>query len=456
MNTKQMPRRTFLRGAGGVFLGLPLLEAMAPRSAAAAGVTSANAPTRMGAVYLPNGVPNLAWRPDCGSGPLKKLNKWLTPFESLKSKLQFVSGLESPTNGSHADAGATWLVRPCPDNRVARTRGVGETSMDQLVARVVGEHTPLASLELISRPEGSFSKSLLRSSISWRNGSTPLPRENNPRAVYDRLTGAGTGGKDDSGAAKSRRRSTLDAVLEDARSMQRTVSNADRDKLDEYFAAVRSVEKRMGKLAAETQAAARSKAATFSRPDEKIPEDHGAYLRMMFDMMVLAYWTDSTRVATFMLDQAQSNRYFNFVPGVSGMWHALSHWRDFSGKTEDDDGKTFWSSREEKFNQYLMVIKWHHEQVAYFLRRLDEIKEGDGTLLDNSMILYGSPFADGNEHISTNLPMFIAGKAGGKINPGRHLVHEGQPAEGAYLSMMDVMGVPVHEIGGVDKAVPIT
>ena len=176
----------------------------------------------------------------------------------------------------------------------------------------------------------------------------------------------------------------------------------------------------------------------------------------MFDMMVLAYWTDSTRVATFMLDQAQSNRYFNFVPGVRGMWHALSHWRDFSGKTEDDDGKTFWSSREEKFSQYLKVIKWHHEQVAYFLRRLDEIKEADGTLLDNSMILYGSPFADGNEHVSTNLPMFIAGKAGGKITPGRHLIHDGQPAEGAYLSMMDVMGVPVHEIGGVDKAVPIT
>ena len=249
MNTKQMPRRTFLRGAGGVILGLPLLEAMAPRSAAAAGVTSAKAPTRMGAVYLPNGVPNLAWRPESGPGPLTKLNEWLTPFESLKGKLQFVSGLESPTNGSHADAGATWLVRPCPDNRVARTRGVGETSMDQLVARVVGEHTPLASLELISRPEGSFSKSLLRSSISWRNGSTPLPRENNPRAVYDRLTGAGTGGNDESGDAKSRRRSTLDAVLEDARSLHRTVSAADRDKLDEYLAAVRSVEKRMGKLA---------------------------------------------------------------------------------------------------------------------------------------------------------------------------------------------------------------
>lgn len=452
MSIYPLPRRTFLRGAGGLFLGLPLLEAMTSRSAVAAGDGSGKAPIRMGAIYLPNGVPNLAWRPPSGAGPLSKLNEWLAPFESLKGKLQFISGLESPTNGSHADAGATWLVRPCPDNRVARMRGVGETSMDQLVARVVGEQTPLSSLELIARPEGSFSKSLLRSSISWRNGSTPLPRENNPLAIYNRLTGAGTGRV----LAKNLRRSTLDAVLEDARSMKRKVSAADRDKLDEYLAAVRSVEKRMGKLAAETQAAARSKASSFPRPDAKIPEDHGAYLRLMFDMMVLAFWTDSTRVATFMLDQAQSNRYFNFVPGVRGMWHALSHWRDFSGKTEDDDGKTFWSSREEKFNQYLRVVRWHHEQVAYFLNRLNEIKEGDGTLLDNSMILYGSPFADGNEHVSTNLPMLIAGQAGGKIRSGRHLIHEGKPAEGAYLSMMDVMGVPVHEIGGVDNAVPIT
>ena len=453
MKTEQMPRRTFLRGAAGAALGLPLLEVMAPRSAIAAGTTTVKSPIRMGAIYLPNGVPNLAWRPVSAAGPLNQLNDWLSPFQTLKDKLLFISGLQSATNGSHADAGATWLVRPCPDNRIARTRGVGETSMDQLVARVVGEQTPLASLELISRPEGSYSKSLLRSSISWRNATTPLPRENNPRAVYDRLTGAGA---EKSTGANTNRRSTLDAVLDDARRMKRQVSIADRHKLDEYLEAVRSVEKRMGQLAAETQAAARSKAGTFPRPQQEIPEDHAAYLRLMFDMMVLAYWTDSTRVATFMLDQAQSNRYFNFVPGVQGMWHALSHWRDFSGKTEDDDGKTFWSSREEKFNQYLTVIKWHHTQVAYFLDRLNGIQEGDGTLLDRCMILYGSPFADGNEHVSTNLPLLVAGKAGGKIRSGRHVLYPNAPAEGLYLSMMDIMDVPVHEIGGVDTAVPMS
>ncbi len=452
MSNWHLSRRTFLRGAAGAALGLPLLEVMTPPSARAAAKTKP--PVRMGCVYLPNGVPNLAWRPPVAGGErLTRLNPWLEPFEPLKEQIQLLSGLQSPSNGSHADAGATWLIRPCPDNRASISRSVGETSMDQLVARVVGEQTPFASLELIARPEGSFSRSLLRSNISWRSATSPVPRESSPRALYDRLTGGVV--KSGQGNA-SWRRSTLDAVLDDARGLRRRVSQADQHKLDEYLEAVRSVEKRMGALAVETQAAARANASTFPKPPEENPTDHGAYLRLMFDMMVLAYWTDSTRVATFMLDQAQSNRYFNFIPNVEGMWHALSHWRDFSGKTEDDDGKTFWASREEKFNQYLSVIKFHHEQVAYFFQRLSEIREGEGSLLDNSMILYGSPFADGNEHVSTNLPMLIAGRAGGRIRSGRHLDYPEGPAEGVYLAMMDVMGVPVHRIGGVDTLVPIT
>jgi hypothetical protein len=407
-------------------------------------------------------VPNDAWRPESSNGQLNKLNEWMAPFEPLKNNLQIIAGLQSETKASHAGACATWLIRPCPDGgRISRSRSVGEPSMDQLVARVVGEHTPFPSLELSARPEGSFSKSLLRGNISWRNSTTPVPRETNPQAVYDRL--AGTGGAPDGtdqdaseAGAESRRRSTLDTVLDDARSLRNRVGTADQHKLDEYLEAVRSVEKRMGKMAMETQAAARAKAATFPRPPEGIPEDHGAYVRLMFDMMVLAYWTDSTRVATFMLDHEQTNRYFNFIPGVKGMWHSLSHWRDFSGMTEDDDGETTWSSREVKYKQYLTVIKFHHEQVAYFLNKLNEIEEGGSTLLDNSMILYGSPFADGNEHISTNLPMLIAGKAGGAIKPGRLLDYPNAPAEGVYLSMMDVMGVPVHEIGGIDRVLAIT
>ena len=452
MKNWHMPRRTFLRGAAGAALGLPLLDVMAPRSARAA--AKAVPPLRMGCVYLPNGVPNDAWKPESRGGRLVKMNEWMMPFESLKDDLQFISGLQSETKGSHPGASATWLVRPCPEgDRISRARSVGEPSMDQIVARAVGDQTPFASLELIARPDGSHSKSLLRNNISWRNGTTPVPRETDPRAIYDRLTGFGE--KVDN-PGESRRQSILDTVLDDARGLRNRISQADRHKVEEYLDAVRSVEKRMSRMADESRAAAREKASSFPRPPGDVPTDHGAYLRLMFDMMVLAYWTDSTRVATFMLDHEQTNRYFDFIPNVKGMWHAISHWRDISGKTEDDDGKTSWSSKEGKYNQYLTIIKYHHEQVAYFFNRLKEIEEGDGTLLDHSMILYGSPFADGNTHLSRNLPMMIAGKAGGKLRPGRILEHPDAPAEGVYLSMMDLMGVPVHQIGGIDEAVSIT
>ena len=142
----------------------------------------------------------------------------------------------------------------------------------------------------------------------------------------------------------------------------------------------------------------------------------------MFDMITLAFWADATRVSTFMLDHGQSNRYFNFVEGVQGTWHALSHWKDASGNTEDDDGVTSWSSADAKREQYNLVTKWHHEQVAHFLGRLKSIKEPDGSsLLDNSMIAYGSNLADGHEHAAKNLPLIVAGHGGGTIKSGRQI-----------------------------------
>ena len=425
MKSWHISRRTFLRGTAGAALGLPLLEVMTPRSARAA--ATARPPIRMGCLYLPNGVPFDAWKPEVADGKLTGMNRWMASLEPYRQDVQFITGLQSETKGSHPGAGATWLVRPCPEgDRISQVKDVGGVSMDQIVARKVGGETLFASLELISRPEGSFSKSLLRNNISWRNGTTPVPRETEPRAIFDRLTGKDPAQRDNEQNA-SQRKSILDTVLEDAKSLRRRISSSDQQKVDEYFDAVRNVEKRMSQMAGASRAAARQKASTFPKPRADIPEDHGEYLRLMFDMMVLAFWTDSTRVSTFMLDHEQTNRYFNFIPGVKGMWHALSHWRDISGKTEDDDGKTSWSSREVKYRQYLKVTQYHHEQVAYFFGRLNEISEGDGTLLDHCMILYGSPFSDGNEHLSVNLPMLIAGRAGGKLNPGRLLEYPEAP-----------------------------
>ena len=172
----------------------------------------------------------------------------------------------------------------------------------------------------------------------------------------------------------------------------------------------------------------------------------------MFDMIVLSFWTDSTRVATFTLNHEQRNRYFNFSPGVKGMWHALRHWEYISERAGDDDGKTSWTTEEVKLRQYLKVITFHYEQVAYFLDRLRNITEADGSLLDHSMILYGSPFADGHQHASRQLPVMIAGKAGGKLNTGRHLSRPEAPLEGLYLSMMDVMAVQMKRFDGTEKA----
>ena len=454
MSDWYISRRKFLRGAVGTataFLGLPLLDVMTPKSLRAASKT-VETPIRMGCVYMPNGIPTDAWKPETFNSKIVKMNPYMKSFEGLKNDVQFISGLGSETKGSHPGAAATWLVRPCVEgDRISNVKQAGGASMDQIIASKLSDKTPFSSLELISKPEGSFNKSLLRSNISWRNESTPVPRIYEPRSIYDRLTGLSHQNQD-----SSQIDSILDTVLSDAKDLRRRVGKADQDRLDEYFDAVRSVEKQMSAMANVSRANARQKAATFPRPPEGIPEDYSDYLKLMFDMMVLAYWTDSTRVATFMLDHEQSNRYVDFVPGVKGMWHALSHWRDISGMSIDDDASTRWSSIDVKYNQYKKVIEYHHEHVAYFFNRLKNIKEGDSNLLDNSLILYGAPFNDGNEHLSYNLPMMIAGRAGGKISPGRELHYDGGHSEGVYLSIMEKLNLPMNEIGGVDTLIPIT
>jgi len=213
----------------------------------------------------------------------------------------------------------------------------------------------------------------------------------------------------------------LDAVLEDANSLRQRISLDDHRKLDEYLESVRAIERRLKFADTQAKRAAENSdlQSRLIRPAAELPSDYGQYVRLMFDMLTLAFWADATRVATFMLDHGQSNRYFNFIKGVQGTWHALSHWKDASGNTEDDDGITSWSSPREKRHQYNLVTRWHHQQVAYFLDRLKSIREQDGrTLLENSTILYGSSLADGHEHAAKNLPLVVAGNGGSTIRSG--------------------------------------
>ena len=191
---------------------------------------------------------------------------------------------------------------------------------------------------------------------------------------------------------------------------------------------------------------------TLTTPTPGIPDDHESYIRLMLDLMVVAFQSDATRVVTFMLDHGQSNRYFNFIPEVRGTWHALSHYQNASGMTEDDDGSTSWESVEQKRAMYAEVVRWHHSQLAYLLGRMKSIREPNGgTLLDNSMIVYGATIGDGNEHDAAHLPTLLAGRGGGTIKSGRFIDHD-QPIDLAsiHLSLAQRMGVDVDSFGTAD------
>ena len=446
LTKRRISRRRLLRGACAA-VAIPFLDAMIPAVARSAEV-SAGAPKTRGAwLYFPNGVADGGWEPRRvgRDGRLQQLNRWMAPLEPFKSQLIVFGKVWTPRGNGHGAGTATWLTGGGYDGKKIDAGGI---SVDQLAAAHVGRETLLPSLELSARGEGFFSNSLPRNTISWSRRGTPVPRDVEPRIVFDRMFRSGTRGVSD--------QSVLDQILADARSLRRSVGPADVRKLDEYLEAVRSVEKRIEFAAAQADRARRTPALAkrLVRPPEGIPDDHREYMRLMFDMQVLAFWADATRVSTFMLDHGQSNRYFNFIDGVRGTWHALSHWRDASGKTEDDDGTTSWNSVNEKRDMYHAVVRWHHEQVAYLLGRLQEIRESDGrSLLDNTLVLYGSSIADGHEHAAKNLPLVLAGGGGGTIRSGRVIRFKKDTSLSTlHLSMLQRLGVPAEEFAESDSA----
>ena len=432
-----VPRRTLLRGVGAA-IALPLLDVMNSATAATKGQNA----TRIAYIYIPNGVGKGAWQPERigPDGELKKLNRWMAPLEPFKQELVIPTNVWTPRGNGHGAGTATWLTGGSYDGRRIN---VGGASVDQIAAQHFSGQTLIPSLELSVRGEGYFSNSLPRNSISWTDARTPTPRDTQPRVIFDRMFRT---------SQKSlAQKSVLDSVLDDAKSLRKRVSDSDKRKVDEYLESIRAVEARIEFSKKHQVIASRNPLLqqAMVRPDSEPPEDHKSYVRQMLDMIVLAFWSDATRVATFMLDHGQSNRYFNFIDGVRGTWHALSHWRDISGKTEDDDGKTSWSSRDEKLAMYNRVTQWHTEQVAYFVGRLQKIEDLDGTLLDQSAIAYGSSLADGHEHEEKNLPLLIAGKAGGAIKTGRQIaLQKPTSMSKIHLAMLRAAGVPVDKFAG--------
>jgi hypothetical protein len=325
-----------------------------------------------------------------------------------------------------------------------RDISAGGVSMDQVAAQQVGQRTPLPSLELgidpiVSGVDTNVGYTRLYASyIAWRAPNVPVAREISPRAVYERLFGE----KDSQGRPKKSPatssdddQSLLDAVLDDARDVRRRLGRDDQVKMDEYLESVRSVERQIAFGAHDDPRHWHpdSRPAAMSPPDAKIPRDFQQHVELMLDLIVLAFWTDQTRIATFMFANDVSNRNFStHVEGVKEGHHQLSHHENKAAKQE----------------QYSRINRWHAGQFTRMLQKMAAVKESTGTLLDNSMVLMGSGMSDGNRHDPANLPILLGGRAGGTLHTGRHVAYrQGTPLCNLHLSLLDRMGVNITRFG---------
>lgn len=436
LSGKHLSRRTFLRGVGAA-LALPALDAMIP--AARASATPAT-PVRMGFVYLPNGVIMEQWTPQTSSGELV-LSPTLSPLEPHRQQINVISGLAQMNGnalgdggGDHARAAASFLTGVHPKKTAGADIRLG-ISVDQVAAEFVGAQTRLPSLELTlerGRLAGSCDSGYscaYSNSISWRTDHTPNPPESQPRAVFDRLFGSydPTLSAEQRATRRLYRRSMLDLVADDTRKLMGSLGTTDRRKLDEYLYAVRKLEQRI-ESAEELETL---HIAAFQIPGEERPSDFVEYARLMFDLQVLAFRTDQTRIVTFMMGTEGSDRRHTEI-GVDGAHHELSHHL----------------GDEKKIAQLLKINRHHVEQFAYFLEQLKSVDEYGGTLLDHSMILCGSGLSDGNQHEHDDLPLILAGGANGTIPTGRHLKYENDaPMNNLFLSMLDRMGAHAEQLG---------
>ncbi len=435
----QLDRRTLLRGSAAAAMGLPLLEAMTPLSKSAfASPDQIERPVRMAAIFVPNGVIQPRWKPTRGeSGDPRdwQLSEALQSLSDVKEKVNLIENLTLDNGrgykdgaGDHARCCSTFLTAARPLKTSGSIRlGV---SMDQVAAAGLAGRTRLPSIELglvTSRNAGSCDSGYscaYSSNISWRNETQPMPKETIPRLAFDRMFGGGDNAE--RRETNRLRKSILDVVRGDAKRLMKGLGKTDARKMDEYFSGVRDLEQRIERTETDD-------AAAF--PDLEVPygriEAFREHARLMFDLMVVAFQTDTTRVATMMLDNAGGNRRYTEV-GVTGAHHGMSHHRD----------------KKDLVDSLHKVDRYLAEQYAYFLKRLNETSDAGGSLLDQSMILYGSGISDGNRHRHDDLPIVLAGGASGQIETGRYLdAGDECPMANLFLSMLDIMGTPTDSIG---------
>jgi hypothetical protein len=438
-------RRHFLRGLGAC-VALPAFETLLPGTlwaseataevatgAAAMAATATGAPLRMAFLYFPNGALPKYWFPEKeGTGADFNLPRTMEPLESLKQHVQILGGLDhinatpGPDGaGDHARANGTFLTGV----RVRKTSGAdihAGVSIDQIVANQIGQTTRFPSLELsceAARRSGNCDSGYscaYQYNLAWRSPTAPMAPEANPRLVFERLFGSGAHGarKDSFEVRKQQQQSILDFVMDDARTLQKQLSGRDQDKLDDYLTSVRDIEKRI------------ERAERFEIPDpdaptpDGIPASYEEHMRLMLSMLVLAFQTDSTRLATMLLAHDGSNRTFpdlGFPEGHHNLTHHMGN--------------------PDMIEKVAQIDQWYMKQFAWFLDQMEHAKDVDGnSMLHNSMIVYGCGNADGNRHTHENLPLVLAGAGGGTLTPGRYVKFGGKPACNLFLSMADRMG----------------
>lgn len=430
-----LSRRTILKGLGAS-VALPWLEAMGPVASWAAEASPIKtAPNRMAFLYVPNGKNMVDWTPKT-EGSDFELTPILKPLAPVKDDITVLTGLTADGARPHGDGGgdhARALAAFFTGAHPVKTDGTdirNGISVDQVAAARIGDRTRLASLE-IGCEAGAMAGNcdsgyscVYTSTVAWRSATQPLPKEVNPKLVFERLFGS-TGGADRA-KRDALRQSVLDFVREDTRDLSGKLGASDRRKLDEYFSSIRDIEQRIARAASLPEV----KAPDYLVPAE-IPTEYPEHLRLMCDLLVLAFQADITRVCTFVLANEGSNRPYPFI-GVSEGHHQLSH------HGEDP----------EKKNKIREINTFHVTQLSYLLQKLKAIPEGEGTLLDHCLIAYGSGNSDGNAHNHDDLPVLLAGKGGGTIKSGRHIRYPNEtPVSNLWLSMLERMDVKVPFLG---------
>jgi hypothetical protein len=436
-----LPRRTFLRGIGAT-LALPLLDAMVPALAALAQTPARRVP-RLGFIYTPNGVMQNLWTP-AGEGAGFELSPILSPLAPLRDRVLVVSGLAhrqaesfGDGNADHHRATAAWLSGV---HAWTRTTGLEirlSTTADQIAAAIIGKDTRLPSLELALESPTSIAcdsgaDCFYSNTVAWRTPTTPLPAEVHPRVVFERLFGDG-GSAAERRAAMRKTASILDSVVEDAARLQQRLGPSDRARVTEYLDSVRALESRIQNADNETR---RAPLDLPERPTD-IPATFQEHARLMFELQVLAFQADITRVFTLLVGREQTNRTYAEI-GVPDGHHVVSH---------------------HQHNPVLVAKKakidtYHVELLREFLEKLRATPDGDGSLLDHAIVLYGSGLGDGDLHSHHDLPVLVAGGGGGQLKGGRHLKLPETPMSNLLVTLLGKVGAPIERLG--DSTGPLT